>query len=73
MTHLPKISILILRRDHQIKISYERCDYESLDEKSLSYRLCPEKLQKNNSGSKGLTVILFLHISLEIKELRQSD
>ena len=42
-----------LRRDHQ-KISYERRDYESVDEKSLSWAICSEKLQKNNSGSKGL-------------------
>ena len=34
-----------LRRDNQ-KISYERRDYESVDEKSLSYRLCPEKRRK---------------------------
>ena len=31
---LAKILILILRRDHQ-KISYERCDYESVDGKSI--------------------------------------
>ena len=36
MTHLAKILILILRRDHK-KISYERCDYESVDEKNLSF------------------------------------
>ena len=36
MTLSAKISILILRRDHQ-KISYERRDYESVDEKSISY------------------------------------
>ena len=41
-----------LRRDHE-KNSYERRDYESADEKSLSYRLCPDKLRKKkNSGSK---------------------
>ena len=38
-----------LRRDHQ-KNSYERLDYESVDEKSL-FRLCHEK---KNSGGKGL-------------------
>ena len=34
------------------KISYERRDYESVDEKSL------EKLQKKISGTKGLTLAL---------------
>ena len=35
MTSLAKILFSILWRDHQ-KISYERRDYESEDEKSLS-------------------------------------
>ena len=50
---LAKLSILIL--EGIIKnISYERRDYESVDEKSLS-RLCPEKRRKKrNSGGKGL-------------------
>ena len=34
------------------KISYERRDYESVNEKSLW--LNPETLRKKNSGSKGL-------------------
>ena len=37
-------------------MSYERRAYESVDEKSLSYRLCPEKKnEKNDSGWKGLS------------------
>ena len=48
-----KISILKLEGIIK-KISYERRDYESVDEKSLSLRLCLEKLQKKNSGTKGL-------------------
>ena len=46
-----------LRRDHQKKNSYERRDYESVDEKSLSYigYVPKNHEQKNNSGSKGLT------------------
>ena len=38
MTCSAKILILILRRDHQT-ISYERRDYESVDEKSISYAM----------------------------------
>ena len=34
------------RSDHQKKISYERRDYESVDEKSIYLRLCPEKRRK---------------------------
>ena len=34
-----------LKRDHQ-NFSYERCDYESVDECSLSW-LCPENRRKN--------------------------
>ena len=30
------------------KISLERPDYESVDEKSLSYRLCPEKKESGH-------------------------
>ena len=39
-----KILILILEGIIK-KISYERRDYESVDDKNLSY-LCPEKLRK---------------------------
>ena len=48
--------ILILKLEEIIKkISYERRDYESVDEKSLSYRLCHEiRRKRKNSGSKGL-------------------
>ena len=41
----------ILRRDHQ-KNSYERRDYESVDEKAY-LRLCTEKRQKKNLVHKG--------------------
>ena len=41
------------RRGHQ-KNSYDRRDYESVDEK-VYLRLCPEKRWKKNSGWKGLT------------------
>ena len=55
-----KILILILEGIIK-KFSYERCDYESVDEAYL--RLCPEKLRKKkkNSGSKGLKP-MFLHV-----------
>ena len=36
------------------KISYERRDYQSVDEKSLS-KVMSRKTTKKNSGSKGLT------------------
>ena len=36
------------------KDSYERRDYESVEEKSLSQAICLEKLWKKNSGTKGL-------------------
>ena len=53
MTRLAKILISISERSHQ-KISYERHEYESVDERAY-LRLCPEKLRKKkNSGSKGL-------------------
>ena len=42
--------ILILRRDHQ-KISNERRDYESIDEKTLSWAMSKKTMNKN-SGSK---------------------
>ena len=35
MTRLAKILDFYLRRDHKNKISYDRHDYESVDEKSL--------------------------------------
>ena len=41
--------ILIVYKEGIIeKISYERSAYESVDEKSLSYRLCHEKRQKSS-------------------------
>ena len=43
-----------LRRDHQ-KNSYDRRDYESVDEKSLSWARCPEKRQKKNQMVKAQT------------------
>ena len=42
-----------LERDPQ-KISYERLDYESVDEKSLYLKLCHENRRKKNSGINGL-------------------
>ena len=39
-----------LRRDNQ-KISYERCDYESVDEKSLSYAVSKNDGKKNSGGA----------------------
>ena len=46
--------ILILMLEGIIKkISYERRDYESVDEKSLSWAIS-RKTMKKNSGSKGL-------------------
>ena len=51
---LAKLSILILEGIIK-KISYERRDYESVDEKSL-LRLCPEKRKKKNSGGKVLNI-----------------
>ena len=45
MRRSAKILILILRRVHQ-KNSYERRDYESVDEKSLSYAMSRKKTQK---------------------------
>ena len=53
MASFSKTFYFNFRRDHQ-KISNERRDYESVDEKSLSW-LCPEKRQKKKSGSKGLS------------------
>ena len=45
------------RRDHQ-KISYERRDYESVDEKKLILVYVPKNYEKKkNSGSKGLKKI----------------
>ena len=42
-----------LRRDHQ-KISYERRDYDSVDEKNLSWAMSRKTKKKKNSGHKGL-------------------
>ena len=45
-----------IRRDHKKKKkkkSYECLDYESVDEKSLSRRLCLEKKKKKNQALKG--------------------
>ena len=51
---IDKISDFKIRRDHQ-KFSYERHDYESVDER-VYLRLCPEKQRKKNSGSEGLYI-----------------
>ena len=53
---LAKLSILIIEGIIQ-KISYERRDYESVDEKSLSLS-CPEERRKKNSAGKELITIL---------------
>ena len=58
MRRSAKILILILEGIIK-KISYERRDYESVDEKAY-LSLCPEKLQKKkkqNQGSRGLKKI----------------
>ena len=41
-----------LIRDHQ-KISYKRCDYESVDEKSLSYAMSRKTTKKEFGTQKG--------------------
>ena len=44
-----------IRRDHQKKNSYDRRDYESVDEKkSLSKAVSQKTMKKKNSGTKGL-------------------
>ena len=45
MARLAKIFDVNFRRDHQ-KNFFERRAYESVDEKRLSYRLCPETRRK---------------------------
>ena len=50
---LAKILLLILGRDPQ-KISYERRDYESVDEKSLSWAMSRKNDEKKNTGTKML-------------------
>ena len=52
MRHSAKILILILEGINK-KISYERSDYESVDEKSLS-KAMSRKPTKKKSGSEGL-------------------
>ena len=55
---LAKLSILILEGTIE-KISYERRDYESVDEKSLSILdYVPKNDEKKNSGGKGLNFIV---------------
>ena len=47
--------ILILELEGIIKkISYERHEYESVDEKSLSKAMSRKNYEKKNSGTKGL-------------------
>ena len=41
-----------IRRDHQ-KISYERCDYESVEEKSLSQAMSRKTMNKRIQALKG--------------------
>ena len=50
---IDKISILKLEGIIK-KISYERRDYESVDEKSLSKAMSRKTTKKKNSGTKGL-------------------
>ena len=40
------------------QISYERRDYESVDEKSLSLSYVPKNYERKNSGSKGINSVL---------------
>ena len=44
-----------IRRDHQ-KISYERRDYESVDEKKPILGYVLKNYEKKNSGTKGLKI-----------------
>ena len=53
---IDKISILKLKGIIK-KISYERRDYESVDEKSLS-KAMSQKTTKKNSGTKGLKQVV---------------
>ena len=53
MRRSAKILILILEGIIK-KISYERRDYESVDEKKLILGYVPKNYEKKNSGSKGL-------------------
>ena len=53
---LAKLSILILEGIVK-KISYELRDYESVDEKSLSWAMSRKTRGKKNSGNKGLKCI----------------
>ena len=53
MARLPKILILILEGIIK-KISYERRDYKSVDEKSLSQAMSRKKQRKKNSEGKRL-------------------
>ena len=58
---LAKLSILILEGIIK-KISYERRDYESVDEKSLAILgYVPKNDKKKNSGGKGLRSIKWLN------------
>ena len=51
--------ILILNKEGIIeKNSYERRAYQSVDEKRLSYRLCPEKRRRKE----------FMHLRVKEKE-----
>ena len=58
LTHLAKIFISIPEGIIRKK-SYERRDYESAVEKSLSLAV-PKKGEKKNSGSKGLNSIIHI-------------
>ena len=53
---IDKISILKLEGIIK-KISYERRDYESVDEKSLSKAMSRKTAEKKNSGTKGLKIL----------------
>ena len=55
MRRSAKILILIQERIIKKKKSYERRDYESVDEMSLFYAMSRKNCEKK-SGSKGLTV-----------------
>ena len=53
--------ILILKLEGIIKkISYERRDYDSVDEKKSILGYVPKNDENKNSGIKGLTKCLFL-------------
>ena len=52
-----------ITRDHQKKITYEHCDYESVDEKSLAIGYVPKNDEKIILACKGLSCHTLLNVS----------